>query len=78
MLTIALNLFVPKKKAPGKKSPVWFNSTIRLHLNHVHTPRKKAKSVPSDNHRKKLVAEEHLFKDLMQHSKDEYEYNLLY
>ena len=78
VLTTALDLFVPKKKVPSKKSPVWFNSSIRHHLNRVHTLRRKVKSVHSDNNCKKLVAEEQLLKDLMQKSRDEYEYNLVH
>ena len=64
VITTALNLFVPKKVL-GKKSSVRFNSTIRHHLDCVRTLRRKVKFVPSDNHRKKLVAEEQLLTDLM-------------
>ena len=45
---------------------------------YIHTLSRKAKSVHSDNLRRKLVGEEKLLKDLMQHSKDKFEYNLVY
>ena len=70
------SLYIPKVRIKAHNAPKWFNSTIRHHLNCVHSLRRRTKHSPTPYLTNKLATLEQSLQDLMLYTKTQYEANL--
>ena len=65
------------KLKPNKRTPKWFNSEIRHHINIVRNLRKRANRLQADSLKQKLIIAEKALLDKLLHSRHLYESQLI-
>ena len=73
----AMNLYIPKVRVKARKYPIWFNSSIRHHLNCLRTLRKRYKTHPTDQILSKLKSSEKALQEKILSAKTSYEANVI-
>ena len=76
ILSEGCSRYIPKVKLKPHNPPKWFNSSIRHHLNCIHSLRRRFRNSPSPSLSDKLHQQEQQLQNLMTQTRIQYEENL--